>query len=193
MHHDVTTVLICGVGGQGTILAGDILAKTALASGMDVKLSEIHGMSQRGGSVNTIVRFGGKVLSPVTDLGQADCVLAFEATEALRHAPYLAEAGRLLASTESISPLTVQSGDEQMPPDTLEFLKGIGADLIDAKRLALAAGSPRSTNMVLLGALSNTLPFDNAAWEEVIKNRVPPQTVEANLTALHLGAAHSFT
>lgn len=182
-----TTVLLCGVGGQGTILAADILAHAALEAGVTVKVSEIHGMAQRGGAVTTVVRFGEEVHSMVADLGAVDCVVSFETTEALRNLAYLKEGGFLLVADETIKPLPVQIGSAVMPANARGQLLDLGATLIPAGRLALEIGSPKSVNVVLLGALSTRLPFAVQAWESVIRQRVPQKTVEANLNAFHAG------
>ena len=182
-----TTVLLCGVGGQGTILAADVLAHASMASGVTVKVSEIHGMAQRGGAVTTVVRFGSDVASMVADIGSADCIASFETTEALRNLPFLKEGGYLLVADESIKPLPVLTGKAEMPKQAKAQLENLGATLIPAGRLALEIGSPKSVNVVLLGALSTRLPFSESAWEEVITQRVPPKTVEANLKAFHAG------
>ncbi len=182
------TVVLCGVGGQGTILAADILAKVAAASGMQVRLSEIHGMSQRGGSVITIVRFGTEVHSPVTDLGCADRIVSFEATEALRYLPYLNKnGGKLLVNSEEIKPLPVLIGFAEMPSNTVEYLQKHGATLIDSSAIAREVGNPKATNIVLMGALSKDLDFDEKTWEDVIAKRVPPKTVDSNIAAFHAG------
>lgn len=184
-----TTVLLCGVGGQGTILAADILAHAALAAGVTVKVSEIHGMAQRGGAVTTVVRFGEEVHSMVADLGSADCVVSFETTEALRNLPYLKEGGFLLVADETIKPLPVQTGRASMPARARQTLEEVGATLIPAGHLALEIGSPKSVNVVLLGALSTRLGFPEKAWEDVIRERVPQKTIDANLKAFHAGRA----
>lgn len=185
---ETTTVLLCGVGGQGTILAADLLAKTALACGYTAKVSEIHGMSQRGGAVTTVVRFGkGNVFSMVADKGSADCVVSFETTEALRNISYLKPDGFLLVADETIKPLPVLTGAASMPKSAKERLSDAGATLIDAGSLAAKAGSPKSVNVVLLGALATKLDFSTQAWEKVIAGRVPPKTVEGNIAAFHLG------
>lgn len=186
-NQKATTVLLCGVGGQGTILAADILAHAALEAGVTVKVSEIHGMAQRGGAVTTIVRFGEEVHSMVADLGAADCVVSFETTEALRNLAYLKEGGFLLVADETIKPLPVQIGSAAMPANARGQLLDLGATLIPAGRLALEIGSPKSVNVVLLGALSTRLPFAVQAWESVIRQRVPQKTVDANLKAFHAG------
>lgn len=185
-----TTVLLVGVGGQGTILAGDVLAKTAAESGYDVKISEIHGMSQRGGSVSTVVRFGDDVASMICDPGCADVIVSFEVLEALRAAPFLsAEGGRLFVNDEVITPVSVAIGQGAMPDDVDEWLERLDAVRIDAGLIAREAASPKSTNVVLLGALSAALPFAVETWREVIAQRVPSKTVEANLAAFDAGRA----
>lgn len=187
---NATTVLLCGVGGQGTILAADLLAHAALESGYDAKVSEIHGMSQRGGAVTTVVRFGqDPVLSMVSDPGCADCVVSFETTEALRNLGNVREGGYLLVADEAIQPLPVLIGRASMPEHARETLIQAGATLIPAGELAREAGSAKSTNVVLLGALSTRLAFPQEAWEQVIARRVPPKTVEANLAAFRAGRA----
>ena len=181
------TILLVGVGGQGTILAGQLLAMVAADTGLDVKVSEIHGMSQRGGSVSTIVRVGEKVESMVCDPGCADIVVAFEAVEALRAQQFLREGGTMFVNDEQIVPVSVHVGNFTMPSDATERLDAIGAVRIDAGEIARAAGSPRSTNVVLVGALSTALPFEVADWEDAIRRRVPPKTIDANLVAFARG------
>ncbi|MGN0072202.1 MAG: indolepyruvate oxidoreductase subunit beta [Coriobacteriales bacterium] len=182
-------VLLVGVGGQGTILAGDLLAKTAAASGYDVKISEIHGMSQRGGSVQTVVSMGQEVHTMIADEGCADVIVSFEAVEALRNQQFLAAGGTLFVNDEQIVPVPVNIGNAQMPSRVSERLQELGAVLIPAGQIARESGSPKSTNVVLMGALSTALPFAQEVWEEVIAQRVPPKTVEANLAAFRAGRA----
>jgi indolepyruvate ferredoxin oxidoreductase beta subunit len=182
-----TTVMLCGVGGQGTILAADLLAKVAAASGLEVKLSEVHGMAQRGGSVDTVVKFGEEVLSPVTDPGMVDHLVAFEIIEAMRRVHYVKPEGRLLVNPTAIQPLPVLIGDVAAPHGIAEILADEGAIFIEADELACEAGSPKSANVVLMGALSTGLPFSEELWREVISGRVPPKTVEANMKAFALG------
>lgn len=181
------TLLLCGVGGQGTILASDLLSRTIQAAGLDVKMSEIHGMAQRGGAVTTVVRFGESVHSMVCDEGCADYILSFETTEALRNIPFLKEGGTLLVNEESMKPQPVLTGRAQMPANVQARLTGYGAKLVPASQLAREAGSPKSANVVLLGALAASLPFSVESWEEVIASKVPPKTIEANIRAFHLG------
>lgn len=186
-----TTVLLCGVGGQGTILAADLLARVAMASGLDVKVSEIHGMAQRGGAVTTVVRFGDDVQSMVADLGCADCVVSFETTEALRNLPYLKEGGSLFVNDEAIKPLPVATGRASMPQNARGRLADLGAVLIPATELARSAGTPKAANVVLLGALSRALGFEGDVWQRVIEARVPEKYLDVNRRAFELGA--SFT
>lgn len=186
---DVTTVLLCGVGGQGTVLAADLLARAAMGAGYDVKVSEIHGMAQRGGAVTTVVRFGKGVRSMVADLGSTDVIVSFETTEALRNLPFLKEGGRLLVADETIVPLPVATGKASMPVHAREQLASLGAVLIPATELAREAGTAKAGNVVLLGALSTALGFENEVWEQAITKRVPPKTIDANLAAFRAGAA----
>lgn len=183
----VTTVMLVGVGGQGTILAADVLAKVAAASGLDVKLSEVHGMSQRGGSVDTVVRFGERVYSPVIDPGMADHFVSFEIIEAARWLHWVKPEGRIIVNNHMIASLPMLTGQWGTPAGLAPALDYEGAVLLDAEALACEAGSPKSANVVLLGALSIGLPFTVEAWRDVITKRVPPKTLEANLAAFELG------
>lgn len=183
------TVLLVGVGGQGIILAGSLLAMAAADAGLDVKVSEIHGMSQRGGSVSTVVRMGSKVESMVADPGCADVIVAFESVEALRAQDYLREGGKMFVNDEVIVPVSVAIGNFEMPEDIEGKLDELGAVRIPAGQIAREVGSPRSTNVVLVGALSTALPFSVEDWEDAISRRVPPKTVEANLKAFRKGRA----
>ena len=181
------TILLVGVGGQGTILAGQLLAMVAADAGLDVKVSEIHGMSQRGGSVSTIVRVGEKVQSMIADPGCADIVVAFESIEALRAQQFLREGGTMFVNDETIVPVPVNIGNAKMPEGVDEQLAAIGATVMDAGAIARKVGSPKSTNVVLVGALSTALPFSVEEWQDAIRRRVPPRTVEANLEAFARG------
>ncbi len=184
----VTTVMLAGVGGQGTILAGDVLARVAVAEGLDVKLAEVHGMAQRGGSVDTVVRFGDTVLSPIVDVGGADHLVGFEMIEAARRLPFLSSTGRLLVSSRTMDPLPVLIGLAPPVTDLEGVLASEGAIFIDAEALACEAGDTRSANVVLLGALSVALDFAEETWRDVIERRVPARTVEINLRAFALGS-----
>ena len=187
-----TTVLLCGVGGQGTILAADLLAKACLAAGIEVKVSEIHGMAQRGGSVTTTVRFGECVDSMIADLGASDFVVSFETTEALRNLPYLKQGGKLIVSDETIKSMPVLIGAQSMPAQAHEKLDAAGAMVIPAVELASQAGTAKASNVALLGALSAFLDFDPAIWEEAIAKRVPPKTIDTNLKAFRNGRAFAL-
>lgn len=184
-----TTVLLCGVGGQGTILAADLLAHAAMAAGLDVKVSEIHGMAQRGGAVTTVVRFGDHVDSMVSDRGCADVVVSFETTEALRNQAQLRQGGALIVNDESIKPLPVLTGKAAMPARPRQDLEKLGALLVPADEIARKVGNVKTSNVVLLGALSARLGFPIEAWEDTVAHRVPPKTVEVNLEAFRAGRA----
>ena len=183
------TILLCGVGGQGALLAADLLARCSIAAGQDVKLSEIHGMSQRGGAVTTVVRFGSQVASMVADEGCADYLLSFETMEALRNISFAKENGCMLVSDTSIKPLPVLTGNCSMPEQINEQLEDAGAFVIPAEELAGQAGSIKAVNVVLLGCLSIFLPFEEDLWTETIKGRVPERFIDINLKAFALGRA----
>ena len=186
---EAKTVLLCGVGGQGTITAADLLARAALEAGFQVKVSEIHGMAQRGGAVTTVVRYGDVVNTMVADEGASDCVVSFETTEALRNRSFLKEDGYLLVSDETIKPLPVACGTAEMPRKARERLLELGATLIPSHDLAVAAGNAKCENVVLLGALESRLGFSADVWKDVIAKRVPAKTIEANLDAFDRGLA----
>lgn len=185
--NNTKTVMLCGVGGQGALLAADILARCAMACGQDVKLSEIHGMAQRGGAVTTIIRLGDQVASMVADRGCVDCLVSFETTEALRNLPYLALGGSMFVSDESIEPLPVLAGKERMPRAPRKTLQELGAFVIPAGILAKQAGSSKAVNVVLLGALSTRLPYPEELWRATIERRVPEKFKDINLSAFNLG------
>lgn len=189
MHNDTITVLLCGVGGQGALLAADVLARCAMANGQDVKLSEIHGMAQRGGAVTTVVRIGDSVASMVADKGQVDYLVSFETTEAMRNIEYLREGGTMLVSDESIKPLPVLTGKGTMPRNARKCLDDAGGVVIPADTLAKQAGSIKAVNVVLLGALSTYLPYDEQLWLDVIVGRVPAKFKDVNVAAFKAGRA----
>lgn len=186
------TILLCGVGGQGTILAADLLARAALAAGFEVKVSEIHGMAQRGGAVSTVVRYGDAVNSMVADIGETDCIVSFETTEALRSIDYLKKGGFLLVADETIKPLPVACGRASMPRNARQKLVDVGATLIPSHDLAVQAGNAKCENVAILGALESQLGFGVETWREVITNRVPPKTIDANCKAFDLGLAFAY-
>lgn len=177
-------ILIVGVGGQGTLLASRVLGKYALDCGFDVKLSEVHGMAQRGGSVMTYVRIGEKIASPIIDEGGADLILAFEKLEALRYAHFLKESGEILYSTQEIMPMPVVTGAAEYPEGIENKLKGTG---IDALSLAVKAGNTKAANSVMLGALCKKLGLDREKFENALLSSIPQKTVEMNKTAFALG------
>lgn len=182
-----TTVLLCGVGGQGTILAADLLARAALEAGYQVKVSEIHGMAQRGGAVTTVVRYGDNVATMVADTGDVDCIVSFETTEALRNIAFLKDGGYLLVADETIKPLPVACGRASMPSNARGKLESWGAVLIPAREIAEKAGNAKCENVAILGALEHRLGFGAELWGRVIEGRVPPKTVDANKKAFELG------
>lgn len=181
------TVMLCGVGGQGTILAADVIARVAVKYGCDVKLSEVHGMAQRGGSVSTIVRFGDHVNAPTTDPGNVDVLVAFERLEAIRYLHYLAPNGYAVVNTQEIDPLVVATGVVELNDSFYSELEADNVTLLHAYELALSINAPRSANVVLLGALSKHLPFPKELWLDVLASRVPPKTVSANIDAFNCG------
>lgn len=183
------SVMICGVGGQGILLASDLLAQVTLDLGMDVKKSEVHGMSQRGGTVISNVRFGEQVFSPLIGRGEADIILAFEKLEGLRQLHFLKEDGSILVNDFAIAPLPVACGLAEYPENVIETIQQAVRDtaIIDGLALAKKAGSTRSMNVVLLGALAKKLGIARRKWLEVIKKRVPPRTWEVNERAFQLG------
>ena len=187
---NTTTVLLCGVGGQGALLAADILARCAMACGDDVKLSEIHGMAQRGGAVTTVVRLGTNVRSMRADKGGVDYLVSFETTEALRNLDYVKRDGVLITNDESIKPLPVLTGKIEMPRAARKTLSSYGAKVIPAELLAKQAGSTKAVNIVLLGALSAYLDYPEEVWESVIEQRVPARFKDINLKAFAMARAY---
>ena len=181
-------IVICGVGGQGTLLASRILGHIAMELGHDVKVSEVHGMSQRGGSVITYVRMGEKVYSPMIEQKGADFVLAFEELEALRDLTYLKDGGTLIVNVQQILPLPVIIGAAKYPENILQTLKEkANVVALDALPMAAQAGNARAVNTVLLGALAKRLDFDKQLWLDALKACVPDKFLEANLAAFELG------
>lgn len=182
-------ILIVGVGGQGTLLASKVMGKVFLDSGYDVKVSEVHGMSQRGGSVVTYVRYGEKVNSPIIDKGGADIILAFEELEALRALPFLKKDGKIIVNTQNIDPMPVITGAAKYPEHIVDSLKNTGADVtaVDALDLAIKAGNMKSVNVVLIGVMARNTAINESVWKETIKNTVPEKFLEANLKAFELG------
>lgn len=187
----VKSVLIVGVGGQGTLLASRLLGSAMMDLGYDVKVSEVHGMSQRGGSVETYVRYSDKVYSPVINQGEADIVLAFEQLEAARFLPFLKKGGVVVTNTQQIDPMPVVTGTAQYPQGLLDQIRAQGAGLlaIDALSLAEQAGSVKAVNVVLIGAMAKSLGTEKEIWLKTIEKTVPPKFVEMNKRAFELGYA----
>ena len=185
----VKSVLIVGVGGQGTLLASRLLGSAMMDLGYDVKVSEVHGMSQRGGSVETYVRYGDKVYSPVIEHGEADIVLAFEQLEAARFLPYLKKGGTVVVNTQQIDPMPVVTGSAAYPQGLLESIRNQGASLVALDALALAeqVGSSKAVNVVLIGAMARCLGTEQEIWLKTIEKTVPPKFVEMNKKAFVLG------
>ncbi len=185
----VKNILIVGVGGQGTLLASKIMGKVYLGRGYDVKVSEVHGMSQRGGSVVTYVRYGEKVWSSVIEKGEADVIISFEQLESARWLEYLRPDGVLVSSTQKLDPATVIMGKAEYPEKVLERIEKLGVKVISlaADELAEEAGNARSANIVLLGAFAKTQDIPKEVWKEAVAATVPKKTLETNLKAFELG------
>ena len=181
--------MIVGVGGQGSLLASKLLGHLLLARGYDVKVSEVHGMSQRGGSVVTYVRFGDRVFSPVIDKGEADLIVSFELLEAARWLEYLKPDGTVVTSTQQIDPMPVITGAAAYPEDLVEKMKALGVrvDAIDALALAEKAGSAKAVNLALLGRVSKYFDFPEEAWQEAMEACVPSRFLALNRAAFALG------
>ena len=186
---DTKSIMIVGVGGQGSLLASRIIGTVLLSQGFDVKVSEVHGMSQRGGSVVTYVKYGDKVYSPVIEKGEADIIVSFELMEAARWLSYLKKGGHLITSTQTLDPMPVITGAAQYPTDIVEKIKGMGVDIIAADALSLAeeAGNTKASNVVLMGLIASKMSFDDSVWKDAIKNCVPEKFLELNLKAFELG------
>ena len=184
-----TNIMIVGVGGQGTLLASKLLGKLFLEKGLDVKVSEVHGMSQRGGSVVTYVRYGEKVYSPVIDKGQADIIISFEMLEAARYVEFLKKGGTLITNTQQINPMPVITGAESYPDDLEKKLSAMDIKLecFDALSLAKQAGSTKAVNLALLGKLSWHFDFTQQQWLDAIETSVPEKFLELNKKAFLLG------
>ncbi|MBQ7623722.1 MAG: indolepyruvate oxidoreductase subunit beta [Clostridia bacterium] len=184
-----TNIMIVGVGGQGSLLASKLLGHVLIKQGCDVKVSEVHGMSQRGGSVVTYVRCGDKVYSPIISEGEADFIVSFEKLEAARHASMLKIGGAVIVNTQQIDPMPVITGAAVYPENVLEELKskGVKVDELDALSLAKEAGSIKAVNLVLMGRLSRYFPYGEDVWLSAIEETVAPKFVEMNKKAFLLG------
>ncbi len=186
-------IVICGVGGQGSLLASKLLGRVLANEGYDIKVSEVHGMSQRGGSVITYVRFGEKVYSPVIQTGEADYIISFERIEAARWVSLLKQDGVLITNTQRIDPMPVIIGAAEYPSEILEELKAKNVHLEEMDALALAeqAGSARAVNIVLMGQLAKHFHIDYEKWITALEQLVKPQFIEMNKKAFALG--YEFT
>ena len=186
---ETKNIMIVGVGGQGSLLASKLLGRLLLPRGYDIKVSEVHGMSQRGGSVVTYVRFGDKVYSPVIDKGQADYIVSFELLEAARWTEYLKPNGKIIVNTQQINPMPVIIGAAEYPENLVEKMKaaGIDVDAFDALTLAGEAGSAKAVNIVLMGHLSKNFDFSEEEWLQAIEASVPAKFLELNKKAFTLG------
>jgi len=182
-------IMIVGVGGQGTLLASRILGNTVINEGYDVKVSEVHGMSQRGGSVVTYVRFGEKVYSPIIDKGQADFIVSFELLEAARWTEYLKPDGKIVVNTQKINPMPVIIGAAEYPEGLEEKIRdaGLFLDAFDALSMAREAGSAKAVNIALMGRLSRYFDFSEEEWMDAIEKSVPAKFLELNQKAFLLG------
>ena len=186
---ETKNIMIVGVGGQGSLLASKLLGHLLMGQGYDVKVSEVHGMSQRGGSVVTYVRYGDKVYSPVIDKGQADYIVSFELLEAARWTEYLKPGGKIITNIQQINPMPVIIGAARYPEDLVEKMKaaGLDVDAFDALTLAEQAGSSKAVNIVLMGHLSRHFDFTEEEWLEALEKSVPAKFLELNKTAFRLG------
>ena len=187
---ETVNIMIVGVGGQGSLLASKMLGHLLVAQGYDVKVSEVHGMSQRGGSVVTYVRFGDKVYSPIIDKGEADFIVSFELLEAARWIEYLKPTGTIVTNTQQMEPMPVIAGLAKYPENLVEKMGALGVtvDAMDCLALAEQAGSPKAVNMVLMGRLSHYFPDIPAeAWQASLEANVPPKVLDLNKVAFALG------
>ena len=184
-----TNLFLCGVGGQGILLASEVISSACMKAGFDIKQSEVHGMAQRGGSVVAHLRYGEKVFSPLIEPGDADIVVSFELLEALRYLPYMNSKTRVIVNTQKILPSPVATGVDTYPADVLDQLtqRGITVFPIDAFEIAKSAGETRAVNMVLVGALSALLPLDEKIFLEVISERIPEKIRKKNSEAFLKG------
>jgi len=182
-------IMIVGVGGQGSLLASKLLGRLLLTKGYDIKVSEVHGMSQRGGSVVTYVRFGEKVYSPIIDKGEADYIVSFELLEAARWTEYLKPEGMIITNTQQVNPMPVIIGAAEYPENLAEKMQAVGikVDAFDALKIAEEAGSAKAVNIVLMGHLSKYFDFTLEEWMDAIEKSVPAKFLELNKKAFAMG------
>ena len=182
------SILLVGVGGQGTILASKMLTMGLMEAGYDVKMSEIHGMSQRGGSVSSQVRYGEKVFSPVIEKGTADMIVSFEKMEALRSLDYLKEGGVLIINDEQIDSMSVITGAEEYPDDVLEEIQAHAkATILNASQMATDLGNVKAANVILLGTIIKAMHLESIDWAKILKDNIKPKFVDLNLKAIEVG------
>ena len=185
----VKNILMVGVGGQGVILASEILSEVMMRAGYDVKKSEVHGMAQRGGSVSTHVRFGSKVYSPLIKKGDADILFSFEVLESVRYLDFLKKDALIIVNNQKVLPPSVTLGADAYPDNIPEILRErfSKVDMVDALEIAKRAGNSRALNVAFLGALSRHIEVEEGMWKEVIASMLPPKLVEVNIKAFALG------
>ena len=186
---ETKSIMIVGVGGQGTLLASRLLGNALLSKDYDVKVSEVHGMSQRGGSVVTYVKYGSKVASPIVALGEADLILSFEQLEAARWLPYLKKGGTIITNTQKMDPMPVVMGAAEYPHDILEAIhaKGVKLVAVDALSMAVEAGSSKAVNVALIGVMARNMDLEKQVWKDTIAATVPAKFLELNEKAFELG------
>ena len=186
---ETKSIMIVGVGGQGTLLASRLLGNALLSKDYDVKGSEVHGMSQRGGSVVTYVKYGSKVASPIVALGEADLILSFEQLEAARWLPYLKKGGTIITNTQKMDPMPVVMGAAEYPHDILEAIRAKGVKLVavDALSMAVEAGSSKAVNVALIGVMARNMDLEKQVWKDTIAATVPAKFLELNEKAFELG------
>jgi len=187
--NDTQNIIMVGVGGQGIILASELMSEAALLAGYDIRKSEVHGMAQRGGSVSSHVRFGRKVLSPLIEFGKADIMLAFEKVEGLRACGYMKRGATIIMNDIEVIPTTVSLGMGTYPHDVPDRLRGLGfsVTLVDAQEKAVRAGTAKAANVVLLASLAALLDIERDVWLEVIRRRAPRKFLDINIEAFNLG------
>ena len=186
---ETKSIMIVGVGGQGTLLSSRLLGSVLTNEGYDVKVSEVHGMSQRGGSVVTYVKYGDEVNSPIIEKGEADYILSFEQLEAARWLPFLKLGGKMIVNTQKMDPMPVVMGKAQYPDGVLDALRKAGADVtaVDALSLAVQAGSAKAANVVLMGVLAAKTDIAYDVWMQAVEQTVPPKFLDLNRKAFELG------
>ncbi|MFA5341431.1 MAG: indolepyruvate oxidoreductase subunit beta [Clostridia bacterium] len=185
----IKSIVIAGVGGQGTLLASRLIGEAATLKNYDVKVSEVHGMAQRGGSVITYVRYGDKVISPIIPLGEADVLIAFEQLEALRWANYLKKGGLLISNTQKIDPMPVVTTKMEYPDDIVEFLNNRidNCHFIDALEIAVKSGSSKAVNSVLIGRMARESEIEKEVWLQALNKIAPAKFIELNIKAFEAG------